>query len=105
LDGREGVVLAGVTVRSDQVQLLAKLLKGDLGRKLELGLSSRNNLVGLNTTERREIVAALDPAPFGLTELREALVKQLRQAKERDARDQRQREATRMRESWRPRKP
>ena len=97
---RDAVILSGVTVRSDQVQLLARLVKGDLAAKLALALKNRNDLVALSSDDRHLIVAVLNPPPFGLIELREVLVRQLRQAKEREARAERSREAERMREAW-----
>jgi hypothetical protein len=99
------VVLSGVTVRSDQVQLLADLLDGDeLASTLTRALKNRNDLVALSAADRQRIVTLLDPPPFGLIELRDVLVKQLRQAKEREARDARSREAERMRDGSRLRK-
>jgi len=95
------VILSGVTVRSDQVQLLAGLLEGDdLGAKLTRAVENHNELVGLSVSDRQLIVTTLDPPPFGLVELREVLVRQLRQAKEHEARAERSREAERMREAW-----
>jgi hypothetical protein len=95
------VVLSGVVVRSDQVQLLARLLKGEaLAAKLTRAMKNRNDIVALSSVDRQLIVTVLNPPPFGLIELRDVLVKQLRQAKEREARDERSREAHRMREAW-----
>ena len=100
------MVLSGVAVRSDQVQLLARLLKGDeLAAKLTRAVTNRNDLVALSTADRQLIVTVLNPPPFGLAELREVLVRQLRQAKEREAREERSREAQRMRDAWQRRKP
>ena len=99
------VVLSGVTVRGDQVRLLARLLKGhELAAKLTRAAKNRNDLVALSSADRQLIVTVLDPPPFGLAELRDVLVKQLRQAKEREARDGRSREAQRMRDAWQGRK-
>ena len=95
------VVLSGVSVRSEHVQLLARLLKGEeLAAKLTRAMKNGNDLVALSSADRQLIVMALDPTPFGLAELRDVLVKQLRQAKERQAREERSREAQRMRDAW-----
>jgi hypothetical protein len=100
------VVLSGVTVRSDQVELLASLLAGDeLAAKLTRAVENRNDLVAISSADRQLIVTVLDPPPFGLVELRDVLLKQLRQAKEREARDERARGAQRTRDAWQQRKP
>jgi hypothetical protein len=100
------MVLSGVTVRSDQVELLASLLQGDeLATKLSRAVENRNDLVAISSADRQLIVNVLDPPPFGLVELRDVLLKQLRQAKEREARDERAREAQRTRDAWQRRKP
>ena len=99
------MVLSGVTVRNDHVQLLARLLKGEkLAAKLTRAMKNGNDLVALTSADRQQIVMALDPTPFGLAELRDVLLKQLRQAKEREAREERSREAQRMRDTWLRRK-
>jgi hypothetical protein len=100
------MVLSGVTVSSDQVQLLAGLLEGDeLAAKLARAVENRNDLVALSSGDRQLILTVLNPPPFGLVELRDVLVRQLRQAKEREAREERSREAQRLREAWQRRQP
>jgi hypothetical protein len=100
------MVLSGVTVSSDQVQLLAGLLEGDeLAAKLARAVENRNDLVALSSGDRQLILTVLNPPPFGLVELRDVLVRQLRQAKEREAREERSREAQRLREAWQRRRP
>ena len=95
------MVLAGVTVRSEQVQLLTRLLKGEkLAAKLTRAMKHGNDLVALSAADRQLIVMVLDPTPLGLAELRDVLVRQLRRAKEREAREERSREAQRMRDTW-----
>lgn len=95
------MVLSGVTVRNEHVQLLARLLQGEkLAAKLTRAMKNGNDLVALTSADRQQIVMVLDPTPFGLAELRDVLIKQLRQAKERDAREERSREAQRMRDAW-----
>ena len=95
------MVLAGVTVRNEHVQLLARLLDGEeLAVKLTRAITNGNDLVGLSSADRQLIVMALDPTPSGLAELRQMLVKQLRQTQEREAREERSREAHRMRDAW-----
>ena len=99
------MVLSGVTVRNEHVQVLAGLLDGEeLAAKLTRAMKNGNDLVALSAADRQLIVIVLDPAPAGLAELREVLVKQLRQAQERDAREERSREAQRMRDAWQHRK-
>lgn len=95
------MVLSGVTVRNEQVQLLARLLNGEeLAAKLTRAIKNGNHLVALSSADRQLIVTVLDSPPFGLAELRDVLVKQLRLAKEREAREERSREAEQMRDAW-----
>lgn len=95
------MVLSGVTVRNEQVRLLARLLEGEeLAATLTRAMKNGNDLVALSSADRQLIVMVLDPIPFGLAELRDVLVKQLRQAKEREAREERSREGQRMRDEW-----
>jgi hypothetical protein len=93
--------LSGVAVRTDQVQLLAGLLDGDsLAAKLELAVKNHNDLVALSSSDRERIVAVLpDPPPSGLAELRSVLVKQLKQARDRELQATRSREAQQMRDA------
>jgi hypothetical protein len=93
--------LSGVAVRADQVELLAGLLDGgELSAKLRLALRNRNDLVSLSTSDRARIVDVLpDPAPSGLAELRSVLVRQLKQARDRETQAARSREAQRMRDA------
>jgi hypothetical protein len=78
--------LSGVAVRADQVELLAGLLDGgELAAKLRLALRNRNDLVSLSTSGRARMVDVLaDPAPSDLVELRSVLVRQLKQARDRE---------------------
>ena len=88
------------------MELLAGMLEGEeLGAKLVRAIRNGNDLVALSSADRELIVTVLDPTPFGLAELRDVLVKQLRHAKEREAREERSREAQRIREAWQQRKP
>jgi len=98
--------LSGVAVRTDQVQVLAGLLKGDaLAAKLELALKNRNDLVALSASDRARIIDVLpDPPPSGLAELRTVLVKQLKQARDRETQAARSREAQQMRDARERRK-
>jgi hypothetical protein len=93
--------LSGVAVRTDQVQLLVGLLKGDdLAAKLELAVEHRNDLVALSHSDCARIVDVLpDPPPSGLAELRGVLVKQLKQARDREVQAARSREAQQMRDA------
>ena len=93
--------LSGVAVRIDQVRLLSGLLKGDdLAAKLELAVKNRNDLVALSPSDRARIVDVLpDPPPSGLAELRTVLVKQLKQARDRETQAARSREAQQLRDA------
>ena len=93
--------LSGVAVRTDQVRLLARLLDGDdLAAKLELAVKNKNDLVALSPSDRERIVDVLpDPPPSGLAELRSILVKQLKQARDRERQASRSREAQQMRDA------
>ena len=85
------MILSGSSVRTDNVELLAGMLDGDqLALKLERAVANKNPIVALSLDDRRRIVAVLAAdAPWGLTELRSALVKQLAQHKEHATRTQR----------------
>ena len=93
--------LSGVAVRIDQVRLLSGLLKGDdLAAKLDLAVKYRNDLVALSPSDRARIVDVLpDPPPSGLAELRTVLVKQLKQARDRETQAARSREAQQLRDA------
>jgi len=93
--------LSGVAVRIDQVRLLSGLLKGDdLAAKLDLAVKNRNDLVALTPSDRARIVDVLpDPPPSGLAELRTVLVKQLKQARDRETQAARSREAQQLRDA------
>ena len=93
--------LSGVAVRIDQVRLLSGLLKGDdLAAKLVLAVKNRNDLVALSPSDRARIVDVLpDPPPSGLAELRTVLVKQLKQARDRETQAARSREAQQLRDA------
>jgi hypothetical protein len=93
--------LSGVTVRTDQVQLLAGLLNGDdLAAKLELAIKNRNDLVALSPSDRERIVDVLpDPPPSGLAELRSVLVRQLIKARDRETQAARSRDAQQLRDA------
>jgi hypothetical protein len=99
--------LSGVAVRADQVELLAGLLDGgDLAAKLRLAIRNRNDLVSLSTSDRARIVDVLpDPPPSGLAELRSVLVRQLKQARDRETQAARSREAQQMRDARERPKP
>lgn len=99
--------LSGVAVRIDQVRLLSGLLKGDdLAAKLDLAVKNRNDLVALSPSDRARIVDVLpDPPPSGLAELRTVLVKQLKQARDRETQAARSREAQQLRDARELREP
>ncbi|MET0887447.1 MAG: hypothetical protein ABWX92_13465 [Mycetocola sp.] len=80
------MILSGLTVRTDNVLLLATMLQGDeLATKLERALTNNNTIVALSIADRERIVAALTDAPGGFKELRSVLVTQLKQHHEREA--------------------
>ena len=85
------MILSGSTVRTENVQLLARMLDGDeLAAKLERAVANKNSIVGLSLDDRRRITAVLAAdAPWGLAELQGVLVKQLKQHKDREMQDQR----------------
>ena len=84
--------VAGATVRSDNVRLLATMLDGELAAKLERAVTNDNPIVALTPADRGRIVAALaDDTPSGLVELHNLLVKQHTQQRQRQAREQKQR--------------
>ena len=90
------MILSGTTVRTDQVLVLAGLLKGDeLAAKLERGVTNNNPIVALSVAERQQIVDTLSDAPWGLVELRTVLTQQLKRLRDREAQEQRMREGSR----------
>ncbi len=90
--------IAGVTVRPESVQLLAKMLGGELGAKLDRAVANNNSIVSVNRTDRERIVAVLgDEMPAGLGELRSVLVKQLARHQRQDAQHQQARNDARAR--------
>ena len=93
--------LSGVAVRTDQVQLLAGMLKGDaLAAKLRLAVRNGNDLVALSSSDRVRIVDVLpDPPPSGLAELRRVLVRQLKQAQDRETQAARSRQGQQLRDA------
>jgi hypothetical protein len=86
------MMLSGVRVRTQQVQLLASMLDGDaLAQKLERGIANGNTIVALSIEDRHRIVAVLDDPPSGLAELQYVLITQLKKHKDREAQEQRSR--------------
>ena len=83
------MILSGSTVRAEDVQLLAGMLPGGtLGSKLERAVANKNSIVALSLDDRRRIAAVLAAeAPWGLTELHNVLVKQLKKQSAREAQD------------------
>lgn len=80
------MILSGLTVRTENVHLLATMLEGDeLATKLERALTNNNTIVALRVTDRERIVAMLTDGPAGFVELRSVLVTQLKQHHEREA--------------------
>ena len=87
------MVLSGFTVRTEHVQLLARMLDGDdLAAKLERAIVNENSLVALSLEDRNRIVDVLAvETPAGLAELRSVIVAQLKKHKEREAQGERMR--------------
>ncbi len=82
------MIVAGTTLRADQVRLLAVMLDGELAAKLDRAVTNKNSIVALTIADRERIVAVLDrESPSALVELHGMLVKQLAQQKRRDAQD------------------
>jgi hypothetical protein len=84
------LILAGTTVRADNVLLLASKLDGDpLAQKLERGVANGNTIVALSDEDRQRIVDVLADSPSGLAELRSTLAGQLKKKRDRELKDQR----------------
>ena len=82
------MIVAGTTLRADQVRQLAVMLDGELAAKLDRAVTNKNSIVALTIADRERIVAVLDSeSPSALVELHGMLVKQLAQQKRRDAQD------------------
>lgn len=90
--------IAGATVRVQDVRLLATMLDGELAAKLERAVAQGNSIVAVDIADRERIVAVLrHEPPFGLSELRSALVTQLEKRRRQDARAQQIRDHARLR--------
>ena len=84
------MILSGTPVRTDQVQLLASMLDGELATKLERAVTNQNSIVALSIDDRHRIVAALGiDGPSGLAELRSVLVTQLKKHADREKQEER----------------
>ena len=80
------MILSGSTLRTDNVHLLATMLRGDeLATKLERAITNDNTIVALSIAERERIVAVIADRPAGFAELRSVLVTQLKKHHEREA--------------------
>ena len=80
------MILSGSTLRTDNVHLLATMLRGDeLATKLERAITNDNTIVALSIAERERIVAVIAGGPAGFAELRSVLVTQLKKHHEREA--------------------
>lgn len=80
------MILSGLTVRTENVQLLANMLQGDQpAEKLERAITNDNTIVALSVADRERIVAAVADGPAGFTDLRNVLVTQLKKHHEREA--------------------
>ena len=79
------MILSGSTLRTDNVHLLATMLRGDeLATKLERAITNDNTIVALSIAERERIVAVIADGPAGFAELRSVLVTQLKKHHERE---------------------
>lgn len=69
------MLIAGVTVEDHAVALLEQRLPEALARRLRMARLMRSNVLGLTTSHRKTLLAALeDDPPHGLEELRVALL-------------------------------
>ena len=98
--------LAGVTVGTAQVQVLAAMVDGELAAKLTRATTNNNEIVALSAADRTHLLAVLtETTPGGLVELRSVLVKQSAATRKRDAQTaslQRNQDRTRQRDPAAP---
>ena len=71
-----GLVVGAACVQIDDrlVRVLAEVVGGALGRRLELALVLRSGVFGLTTAEKSQVLVKLDQAPDELGEGREPLL-------------------------------
>ena len=81
------MILAGSTVRTENVELLASMLDGELAAKLRRAVENDNSIVALSNAEREQIVTVLADRPPQFVELRTVLVAQLAKLKKHEARE------------------
>ena len=81
------MILAGSTVRTENVELLATMLEGELAAKLSRAVENDNSIVALSIAEREQIVTALAERQPQFVELRAVLVAQLARLKKQEARE------------------
>ena len=68
------MLLGGVQIDDRLVRVLAELVGGTLGRKLELALLLRSRVFGLTTPEKNQLLAKLDQTPDELENIQETLI-------------------------------
>lgn len=101
--------LAGVTVGTAHVQVLAAMVDGELAAKLTRAITNNNEIVALSAADRTHLLAVLtETTPGGLLELRSALARQSTDRRKREAQGDRLRHAqaqTRRRDTAAPDAP
>lgn len=85
------MILAGSSVRRENVTLLASMVDGELAAKLRRAVANHNSIVALSVTDRQQIITALAERPAQFFELRTVLVAQLARVKKIDEREARKR--------------
>ena len=79
------MILAGSTIRKENVELLATMLDGELAAKLKRAVQNDNSIVALSIADRERIVTALADRPSQFVELRTVLVAQLAKHRKHEA--------------------
>lgn len=82
------MILSGVSIRPEHVQLLAAMAGDELGAKLERAALHHNSIVALTPADRTRIIETIDGSSstvFG--ELRTVLVKQVEQQRRKEAKE------------------
>jgi hypothetical protein len=78
------MLVSGETLRDEHVELLAGLVGGDLGQRLRAAVAHNTSFMTLSRSDRDQILASLDDAPWPLLGLRETMRKQLRGRRRRE---------------------
>ncbi len=70
------VTIAGIAVRRDLVEHLARVVDEPTASRLRRALDLETRLLGLEIAEREQILRALEDCPDGLGELRATLLQE-----------------------------